>query len=65
MSYKTGRGNAGIFWPRFHASFFNSLKINAPRNKAWPRPAKLRKRFQDYPVDVREITRDARTEAST
>ena len=19
MSYKTGRGNAGIFWPRFHA----------------------------------------------
>uniref|UniRef100_UPI003FF08403 hypothetical protein n=1 Tax=Candidatus Cryptobacteroides bacterium TaxID=3085639 RepID=UPI003FF08403 len=24
---------------RFHAPFYNSLKINVPKNKAWPRPA--------------------------
>ena len=24
--------------PRFHAQFYNSLIINAPRNEAWPHP---------------------------
>lgn len=65
MVFKQERGNAGFFWSRFHAPFYNTLKINAPRNEAWPRPAKLRKRLQGYPVDVRGITRDARAEAST
>ena len=36
-----------------------------PRRGASRQITKLRKRFQSYPVDVREITRDARTEAST
>ena len=26
------------FWPRFHALFYNTLKINVSRNGAWPRP---------------------------
>ena len=25
--------------PRFHASFYNSLIVNAPKNRPWPRPA--------------------------
>ena len=29
----------GFFWLRFHAAFYNSLKINVPINRAWPRPA--------------------------
>ena len=28
-----------FFWPRFHAVFYNSLKINALKNRACPRPA--------------------------
>ena len=35
---KTWRENAGFFLPRFHAQFYNSLIINAPRNEAWPHP---------------------------
>ena len=28
------------FWgSRFHAPFYNSLKIKAPKNETWPRPA--------------------------
>ncbi len=27
-----------VFLPRFHARFYNSLIINAPRNEAWPHP---------------------------
>ena len=27
-----------VFLPRFHAQFYNSLIINAPRNEAWPHP---------------------------
>ena len=29
----------GFFWLRFHAAFYNSLKINVSINRAWPRPA--------------------------
>lgn len=28
-----------FFWPRFHAMFYNSLKINALKNRACRRPA--------------------------
>lgn len=28
-----------FFWPRFHAIFYNSLKISVLKNGACPRPA--------------------------
>lgn len=28
-----------FFWLRFHAMFYNSLKISTFKNMAWPRPA--------------------------
>mgnify|MGYP004522802071 FL=1 len=29
-----------FFWSRFHAAFYNTLIINASKNKAWPRLAR-------------------------
>ena len=28
-----------FFWSRFHAAFYDTLIINASKNKAWLRPA--------------------------
>ena len=42
-----------FFWPRFHAPFYNLLKINAPRNKAWPRPD----RQENRPKKLAKITK--------
>ena len=34
-----GGHDAGFFWSRFHAAFYDTLIINASKNKAWLRPA--------------------------
>ena len=39
ITYVIQRGNAGFFWSRFHAAFYDTLIINASKNKAWLRPA--------------------------
>ena len=42
ISFLPERGNDGIFWLRFHATFYNSLITNVSKNRAWPRPATSR-----------------------
>ena len=39
ITYVIQRGNAGFFWSRFHAAFYDTLIINVSKNKAWLRPA--------------------------
>ena len=39
ITYVIQRGNAGFFWSRFHAAFYDTLIISASKNKAWLRPA--------------------------
>lgn len=39
ITYVIQRGNAGFFWSRFYAAFYDTLIINASKNKAWLRPA--------------------------
>ena len=39
ITYVIQRGNAGFFWSRFHAAFYDTLIINASKNKAWLRLA--------------------------
>lgn len=41
ITYVIQRGNAGFFWSRFHAAFYDTLIINASKNKAWLRPAEV------------------------
>ena len=39
ITYVIQRGNAGFFWSRFHAAFYDTLIISASKNQAWLRPA--------------------------
>ena len=60
--FKHGVETQPFFWPRFHASFCNSLKINVSKNKAWPRPASASKRNSEGASGGRGVTLETLTD---